>query len=118
MKNDPLPKLRKICLAFPGAYEKLSHGEPAWFAPKRMFAMFANNHHGDGRIAVWCNATFDEQETLVAADPEHFFVPPYVGPSGWLGIRVDRGLDWGMVATLLKQAYDLSAAPRKARRSV
>ena len=81
MKSDPLPKLRKICLAFPGAFEKLSHGEPAWFAPKRMFAMFANNS--------------DEYSVVILL-----------------------GLDWGMVATLLKQAYDLSAAPRKARRSV
>ena len=79
--------------------------------------MFADNHHGDGRVAVWCAASLDEQESLVGADPKVFFVPPYVGPSGWLGIRLDRGLDWGVVASLLAESHRMIQA-KQTRRSV
>jgi len=66
-------------------------------------ARFHLNHHGDGRVAVWCKASPGAQEALVEADPERFFVPPYVGPSGWVGIRLDRKLSWDVVAGLLEE---------------
>ena len=116
-KETPLARVRKICLAFPDTSETISHGAPTWWVRKRTFAMFADNHHGDGRVAVWCAASLDEQESLVSADPKVFFVPPYVGPSGWLGIRLDRGLDWGVVASLLAESHRMIQA-KQTRRSV
>ena len=107
-----IDRVREIALGFPGAIEKLSHGEAAFFTPKRMFATIDNNHHGSGHVAVWCKAPEGAQQSLVAGDPKHFFVPPYVGTAGWLGIRLDSGLPWPVVADLLKQAYD-SASARK-----
>ena len=105
-----LARVRRICLGLPGATEKKAWGAPTFRAGK-MFAMFVDNHHGDGRLAVWCNAEAPARDALVASDPEHFFVPPYVGPYGWLGIRLDSGLDWEVIAGLLHEAYQLIAPP-------
>jgi hypothetical protein len=114
MAASPLDRLRKACLALPDANEKISHGEPTFWAGKRMFAMFANaaNHHGNGRYAVWCKATHMTQSLLVGRHPERYFVPPYAGPSGWVGIYLDRRPDWNEVAERLRDAYRL-AAPKK-----
>jgi len=112
---EPLiERLRGIALALPGAGEKRSHGEPAFFVRGKLFATIDNNHHGSGHVATWCNAPPGVQESLVAADPQHFFVPPYVGTKGWLGVRLDSGLPWPVVADLLKQAHETTAA-RKPR---
>lgn len=100
-----LSRIRRICLAFPETSEKEAWGAPTFRARDRMFAMFVDNHHGDGRVAIWCSAPPDAQRIAVADDPKSFFVPPYVGPKGWIGIRLDRGLDWKIVASLLEQAY-------------
>lgn len=107
-----LARVRKICLALPDAHEKIAWGAPTFRVRNKQFAMFVNNHHGDGRVAVWCKAPPGAQESLVGADPDHFFVPPYVGPQGWLGIHLDRGLDWGVIAGLLRDGY-LEAAPTR-----
>ena len=79
--------------------------------------MYANaaNHHGGGRPAVWCKAAPGNQEVMVKAAPERFFVPPYVGPSGWVGIWLDRRADWGELAQLLSDAYRLVAPKRLLR---
>src|SRR5436309_15827482 len=76
-----LALVRKICLGLPDTEEKIAWSEPTWRVHGKLFAMFSNNHHGDGRIAVWANAPMGAQQDLVAADPEHFFIPPYVGRS-------------------------------------
>lgn len=110
---DPLARLRAIIEAWPETREKLSHGSPTWWGGRKTFASFADDHHGDGRVAVWVKSSFDEQELLVEADPETFFVPPYVGPSGWVGMRLDRGPDWEVVEQLLEAGYRL-VAPRRA----
>ena len=114
MQPPPLPRLRRLSLALPEAYEKISHGEPTFWAGKKMFAMFANaaNHHGGGRHAVWCKATHMTQSLLVGRHPERYFVPPYVGPSGWVVMYLDRHPDWREVAYRLREAYRL-AAPKK-----
>jgi hypothetical protein len=112
--RSPLPRVRKICLALPEAREKIAWGEPTFRVRDKLFAMFANNHHGDGRIALWCKAAPGAQEDLVAANPKHFFVPPYVGKAGWLGVRLDRGLDWGIVAGIVRDGY-LEVAPKRLR---
>jgi len=117
-ERNPLDRVREIVAALPETSETISHGAPTWWARKRTFMMFADDHHGDGRVALWCAATKDEQETLVAADPEFFFVPPYVGVGGWVGIRVDRGLDWGVIASLVAEGHRLILAKQSRRRSV
>jgi hypothetical protein len=112
-----IERLRKIALALPDAYEKLSHGEPTFFNKGGSFAMVDNGHHGSGHVAVWCNASPGAQESLTDGDPRHFFVPPYVGKAGWVGIRLDSGLPWPVIADLVAQAHAATDARRKRRRS-
>ncbi len=111
--RNPLDRLRKIIGAWPETDERLSHGAPTFWGGKRTFASFHVDHHGDGRVAVWCKAVAEFQQDLVDTDPEIFFVPPYVGPSGWVGIRLDRDVDWELVAEVLEEGYRL-VAPRRA----
>jgi len=111
--RDPLKKLRTIIAGLPETSEKLSHGSPTFWGGKKTFASFHDNHHGDGRVAIWCKASFEGQAAYVEQERDIFFVPPYVGPSGWLGIRVDRDVDWEMVAGVLKEGYRL-VAPKRA----
>ena len=111
--TDVLETLRALCLALPEATERLSHGEPTWFVrDKKTFVMYANHHHDD-KLAFWCAAPLGAQDALVDADPERFFVPPYVGYRGWLGVRLDvPGVDWGMIDELVRDAYRV-VAPKK-----
>lgn|SRR5574338_103978 len=110
--RDPLARLREIIAALPDTAERLSHGMPTWWGGKRTFASFALDHHGDGRVALWCKLPPGAQDALVEADPERFFVPPYVGPSGWVGVRLDRRPDWGVVAGLLEEGWRTVASKR------
>ena len=112
---DPLTRLRKISLALPEAHEAIAHGEPTFRIANKVFAMFASadNHHGAGRPAVWIKALADNQRFMVAAAPDRFFVPPYVGPSGWVGVWLDRRVRWRELAGLLEDGYRL-AAPKRA----
>jgi len=108
-----LSRLRRLCLALPEASERLSHGAPTFFVrEKKAFLMVLTNHHGDGRFAVWCAAPEGMQRTLVEADPERFFVPPYVGHRGWLGVRLDRELDWDELVGIVEDAYADVAPPK------
>jgi hypothetical protein len=108
-----LERLRRICLALPETSERRSHGAPTFFVrDKRAFVMVLDNHHGDGRFAIWCAAGDGMQQMLVEAEPERFFVPPYVGHRGWLGVRLDRGLDWEELAGIVEDAY-AEVAPAK-----
>lgn len=93
----------------PGAIEKLSHGEPTFFTPKRVFAMFANNHHDDGHIAVWLPAGPGVQEAVIEEAPELYFRPPYVGPAGWIGVELSK-VDDEQLGSLIREAYRLIAA--------
>ena len=114
-KRDPagaaLKRVRALCLALPEATERLSHGSPTFFA-KKSFVMFLNDHHGDGRLAVWCAAPEGAQPALIAADPERFFRPPYVGPAGWIGVRLDVRPNWDEIAGIIEDAYRTVAAPK------
>ena len=109
---DPLPRLRKICLALPEATEFVNHSHPCFMIGKKTFVMYLVNHHGDGRMAIWCKAPPGAQHDIVSSDPERFFVPPYVGPRGWIGIHLNRGLEWDTVAALVRESY-LLMAPKK-----
>jgi len=114
-----LARLRKICLAIPGAVEKESHGEPTWFTgPKgKVFAMFDNHHHGAPHISVYVPGTVDLQEMLVAQDPERYWVPPYVGHKGWIAIVLDTKPDWKAVEKLVQESFRMIAASKpRARR--
>ncbi len=93
MSEDQVERVRRICAALPETTERLSHGEPTFFVHKKVFVMFANNHHNDGRIAVWLPAPPGFQEELLETAPQIFFKPPYVGTRGWLGIDLDHVSD-------------------------
>ena len=111
MVRSPLPRLRKLCLSLPEAREVEAWGEPT-FRVKTVFAMYAGakNHHGAGRSSVWVKAHQANQELLVRAAPEQFFVPPYVGPSGWIGVYLDGPeTDWDHLTELLWDAWRMSA---------
>lgn len=108
-----IERVRSLAMALPGTTEKLSHGAPAFFVRKRMYFAVADNHHNSGHVAVWCNAPPGAQESLVAADPRHFFVPPYVGKAGWLGVRLDSGLAWETVGDLLRQAHAITGVRKR-----
>jgi hypothetical protein len=114
MTPRPLLRLRKLCLALPEAHEVEAWGEPTFRVRNKLFAMYAaaGNHHGAGRPAVWFKAGPGNQALMVGAAPERFFVPPYVGPSGWVGAWLDRGVEWDELADLLADAYRL-VAPRR-----
>lgn len=90
MSKKQLQRVRRLCLALPETVEKLSHGEPTFFVHGKVFVMFANNHHGDGHIAVWLPVPAGVQSILIASAPETFFKPPYVGVRGWVGIELAR----------------------------
>ena len=106
-----IERVRRICLALPETWEKLSHGEPTWFVKKKVFAMFSNNHHHDGHIAVTVPAAIGIQEMLVKKAPKKFYRPPYVGVRGWVGIEVDQVSDKEL-AVHLREAW-LLIAPKK-----
>ncbi len=101
-----LDRVRAHCLALPEVQERLSHGAPAWFVRgKTLFVMHLDDHHGDGRLALWCAAPPGMQAALAQGEPEHYFVPPYVGHRGWIGVRLDSGLGWNEVAGAIEDAY-------------
>lgn len=106
-----IERLRKICLALPEAIEKLAWGEPTWRAGK-IFAQLDAHHHGADHIAVWLPMRPGVQDALVDEDPVRFFRPPYVGPKGWVGVRLDRKPDWRVVAGLVRDAYREVTSPR------
>ncbi len=111
--DDALDRVREICTSFPEVSERLSHGSPAWFVRgKKTVAMFVDDHHGDGILGIWCPAYPGVQEEMVEQEPERFFRPPYVGPSGWLGVRLDVDVDWDEVRGILADSYR-KVAPKK-----
>ena len=116
-----LKKARAVCLALPETAEKEAWGAPTFRVRGKLIAMYHENHHGDGRVALWIKAAEGIQDLLVRSDAERFFVPPYVGPKGWVGVRLDRrggapGPDWEQVRDLVTEAYRLTAPRRLAAR--
>jgi hypothetical protein len=105
-------RLRTLCLALPETSERLSHGAPSFFVrEKRCFVMLLDNHHGDGIFGIWCAAPAGHQELLIAANPERFYRPPYVGHRGWLGVRLNDGVDWEELAGIVEDAF-ATVAPK------
>lgn len=110
-RHLPSERLRMICLALPESSEKEAWEHPTYRVRDKIFAMEAM---GDGRISLWCKAPEGIQTVLVGADPERFFVPPYVGHKGWIGVRLDDGPDWDEVARLVRRSYRMTAPKRLA----
>jgi hypothetical protein len=108
--EEHLERVRRICAAMPECTEKLSHGAPTFFGPK-VFAMFVNNHHNDGHIAVWIPVRPGMQPVLIEEAPETFFRPPYVGVKGWVGVELARIGDEEL-ACLIRDAWRM-VAPKK-----
>ena len=109
--------VREVCLSFPETEEVVSHGFPDFRVRGKTFASYVVNHHGDGRVALWLNAPAGSQDHYSKSEPKHFFVPPYVGPRGWLGVHLNKGLSWERVAALVRQAYE-KVAPRALAESI
>ncbi len=113
MKPRPLEaRVRAICLALPEVTEKLSHGAPAFFVKKQFLMLWADGHHDHRFPHLWCAAPPGAQESLVDAAPERIFRPPYVGPRGWIGIRLDGDVDWGDIEAFVEDAYR-TVAPKR-----
>ncbi len=111
MTDDTLDRLRALCLTYPEVTERMSHGSPSWFVgEKKLFVSFAAYHHSD-RVAFWCAAPEGGQDVLVGAEPLRYFVPPYVGHRGWLGVYLDVDVDWDAAALIIDDAYRV-VAPR------
>ena len=110
--EEQILRLRRLCLALPGSSEKLSHGEPTFFVAKKVFAMFANNHHNDGHVAVYVPVEPGYQATLLKSAPHKYFYPPYVGVNGWIGIELERVNDEELGLHLI-EAWKLIGKKRK-----
>jgi predicted DNA-binding protein (MmcQ/YjbR family) len=114
MPRDVHQAVRDLCLWLPESEEFLSHGSPTFKVRGKTFATYVINHHGDGRVALWLNAVPGSQEAHMRADPARFFIPPYVGPRGWLGVLLNRGTAWTRVGALVREAYE-KVAPSELR---
>jgi len=105
-------RVRGICLALPGVAERTSHGAPAFFAGRQFVMLWPEGHHDHRFPHFWCAAPSGAQAELVGTEPERFFVPPYVGGRGWIGVRLDREPDWDEVAAICAEAFR-TVAPKK-----
>ncbi len=103
--------MRKICLALPEVTERPSHGTPTWFVreKKTFVQLWDHGHHDDDFAHLWCAAPPGAQEAMIAAEPDRFFRPPYVGGRGWLGVRLDVDVDWDEIAGICEDAYRVVA---------
>ncbi len=109
--RDLLKQLRRICLALPEATEKTAWGEPTFRVRGKMFAMCNGESH-PGPLEVWIKALPGAQEALVASDPKRYFVPPYVGHKGWIGVRLHADVDWSVITDLVHEAFRMTAPKR------
>jgi hypothetical protein len=117
IEQPHIHRVRRLALSLPDTAEKLSHGEPTFFVRKKVFVMFANNHHNDGHTAIWIPAPEGAQAEMIAEAPETYFKPPYVGVKGWVGVELSRVPD-DVLAGLLRRAWQIIAplAPVRRRR--
>ena len=112
--RGPVDRLRAICLALPEATEKIAWGEPTFRVRDKLFAQLDDHHHGAEHLGVWLPAGLGVQEMLVYSDPARYYIPPYVGKRGWVGVRLDKKVDWPALKRLVEEAYRLVAPKRLA----
>ena len=118
-EDKRLRKLSKICMALPGATRELKGSHATFRIEKKVFAYFLNDHHGDGIVSVCCKVFANDNLALIAADPKRFYMPAYIGPRGWVGLRLDVGnLDWDEVEELVKGSHRLTTQPVKKRAQI
>ncbi len=110
--EEQLHRVRRICGALPGTSERPSHGAPTFFVHNRVYAMFVDNHHDDGHLAVWIAAAPGSQAALAGTWPEKYFRPPYVGVRGWVGIELER-IDDDELTAHLCEAWRLIGEKKK-----
>lgn len=116
MPHPSLDRLREICLALPDAHEVEAWEAPTFRVKNKIFAMYSDPSdatHSGGRPAVWLKAGPGNQELLIAAEPDRYFKPPYVGPSGWVGVRLDKRPSWKEVAEMVREAYEMTVPKKK-----
>ena len=114
-KDGRLARLMTVCLALPEAIQEPASRHATFQVRKHVFAYYLNDHHGDGIISVCCKVLPGDNEALIAAHPERFYMPAYIGPRGWVALRLDvGGLDWNEVAELVVGSYQLIAPKRLA----
>jgi hypothetical protein len=111
VSRQQIARVRRLCLALPDTSERLSHGEPTFFVHKKVFVMFANNHHNDGRVAVWLPVPPGAQTAIIDSAPEVYFNPPFVGVRGWIGIELARVSD-ASLSFHINLAWELMAPKR------
>jgi len=112
-KSARLSLLSDICLALPEATRELQGDHASFRVSKKVFAYFLNNHHGDGIVSICGKALPGDNTALVASDPVKYYLPAYIGPRGWVGLRLDIGkVDWDEVRELIIGSY-LQTAPKK-----
>jgi len=116
MAKKPVERVRAMIAKLPETSEKLSHGAPTWWGGKKTFASFHSGSYDDGHPGVWIKADVGVQEELIEADPDRFYRPKYLGPSGWVGMRLDGGVDWEQVRFLLVEGCRLVAPKRAIRK--
>jgi predicted DNA-binding protein (MmcQ/YjbR family) len=109
MQENPLDRLRAICLAFPESIEAGGVGDPSFKVREKIFAM---QHRVNERMSMWCKARPGAQDVLVGSDPGRYFVPPYVGHHGWVGVWLGVETDWELVADLVEESYRMTAPKR------
>ncbi len=112
MARPIVERVRTICLSFPEVTERVSHGAPAFFVKKQFVMLWAHGHHDHQFPHMWCAAPAGVQDELVDTEPERFFRPPYVGSRGWLGVRLDKRVDWDEVTAVCEDAYRTVASAR------
>ena len=115
-KKTPLDRLRALALALPEAHEVEAWGEPTFRVRNKLFAMHASvgTHHTAGREAVWCKVAPANQDLLIRSEPARYFMPPYVGKGGWVGVYLDGSPDWDVLADLLAEGWRMTAPKRLA----
>lgn len=110
-----LARLTKICLALPEATRECSGTHASFRVRKKVFAYFLNDHHRDGIVSVCAKVLPGDNTALVSAQPDRFYMPAYIGPRGWVALRLDvGGIDWKEVAELVAGSYQLTAPKRPA----
>ncbi len=114
-EDQRLARLTKIFLALPETSRELHGSHASFLVGKKKFAYFLNDHHGDGIVSVTCKVLPGENQALAAAQPERFYLPAYIGPRGWVALRLDVGpVDWDEVQELIRVGYKLAAPKRLA----
>lgn len=111
-RKKPIDRVRELCLAMPETSERPSHGEPAWFVGKKLFATWEDHHHGDPVVGLWVKGAPGLQELLVENEPERYYRPKYVGHMGWIGVNMEGAVDWAQAADLIRDSYRMTA-PKK-----